>query len=139
MTILERISRMIYSIIISTIIKQILNTLINNQKLINENKRIDKNKKKKILSIYRKIIIKFIVYSILSIGFSIFFCLYLMCFCYVYPNSQYILFKDISISFSIGLIYPFILYLIPTILRKISLKNNSECLFKIGKLFEMIC
>jgi hypothetical protein len=50
------------------------------------------------------------------------------CFCEVYVNTQGAFIKDSLLSFGLGIIIPFVLYLIPTTLRLISLK------FYIGKL-----
>ena len=111
--------------------------LINNQKEISE---IKKTKNKiQILKLNKRINIKFIFYTILSISFSLLFWAYISSFCYVYSNTQYILFKDIAISFTIGILYPFPLYLIPTLFRYLSYKYKKECLFKLGKLIELAC
>ena len=56
-------------------------------------------------------------------------------FCAVYKNTQIIFIKDSLMSFLGGIIYPFPLYLIPTILRIISLKSEKgklRCLYKLS-------
>ena len=55
-------------------------------------------------------------------------------FCAVYRNTQKYLLCDTIISFGLGLLYPFGLYLIPGFLRINSIKNkNKKCLYKISK------
>ena len=59
------------------------------------------------------------------------------CFCAVYINTQGAFIKDSISSFILGLLYPFILYLFPAVLRIISLKAGKaklscSCLYKIS-------
>ena len=54
-----------------------------------------------------------------------FFWYFVSCFCAAYINTQKILINDTLISFAISMIYPFGLYLIPSILRLITLKPNK--------------
>ena len=64
---------------------------------------------------------------------------YLTCFNAVYQNTQIYLIKNTLISFGISLIYPFILNIIPAILRKQSLKKgNKECLYNTSKIFQIL-
>ena len=57
------------------------------------------------------------------------------CFCAVYRNTQIIFLKDCGISFLTELLEPFILYLIPSILRAISLKcNGCSCVYKLSEM-----
>ena len=54
------------------------------------------------------------------------------CFCAVYHNTQMAFIKDSILSFILGLLYPFILYLFPATLRIISLKagkSNLSCIY----------
>ena len=51
----------------------------------------------------------------------------------VYRNTQYLLLKDTLISFGISLIFPFVIYLIPGLLRIPALtdpEKNKKCLYK---------
>ena len=63
-------------------------------------------------------------------------CNSIACFCAVYVNAQMAFIKDSIISFILGLLYPFILYLFPVLLRIISLRaaksNFLLCLYKIS-------
>ena len=59
-------------------------------------------------------------------------------FCAVYQNTQITFLKDYFSSFLLGLLYPFILYLAPSALRILSLRN-SKCKLKwIYKLSDII-
>ena len=61
---------------------------------------------------------------------------YVSCFCAIFKNTQIYLLKEILISFSISLLYPFIQILFPSIFRIISLNKPEELLFKISKLIQ---
>ena len=69
-------------------------------------------------------------------GFILLFYWYLItCFCAVYENTQNAFIKDSLLSFSVGLLYPFLLYLFPTILRKLSFKSRKgklSCFYKMS-------
>ena len=60
------------------------------------------------------------------------------CFCAVYENTQMAFIKDSLSSFGLGLLYPFILYLFPTILRIIALRCNKSNLSFVYKLSDII-
>ena len=83
--------------------------------------------------------IKYICFFCLCILFLIFFWYYLSSFGAVYQNTQIYLIKNILISFSFSLIYPFIINIFPVILRIYSLKeSNGECIFKFSKIIHFI-
>ena len=53
--------------------------------------------------------------------------------CAVYVNTQSAFIKDSLCSFGLGLLYPFILYLFPSILRLIALKaQKASCIYSIS-------
>ena len=52
--------------------------------------------------------------------------LYVSCFCGIYVNTQIHLIKDAIISFSLSLIYPFGILLIPGIFRISALKAKKK-------------
>ena len=59
------------------------------------------------------------------------------CFCAVYENTQIAFIKDSFSSFALGLLYPFVLYLFPAILRIIALratKIRCKCIYAISDL-----
>ena len=87
----------------------------------------------------RCLIIKYLLFFILSILFLLFFWHYLSSFCAVYQNTQIYLIKNILISFGFSLVYPFAINLIPGILRIYSLKDPSrKFTFNISKIIQFI-
>ena len=68
----------------------------------------------------------------------IFYWYIITCFCEVYINTQMAFIKDSLVSFGLGIIIPFAVYLIPTCLRLISLKFNRGNLSFIYKLSDII-
>ena len=83
--------------------------------------------------------IKTIFFFITNFFFILLFWYYLGCFCAVYKNTQYHLIKDTLISYGIGILTPFLTFLIPGIFRIPSLKeytSGKKELYKIGKLFQ---
>ena len=124
---------MIYSLLISTILKLLLNFLGLYEEEIVELKKNKKNKEKIFLKIKKKIIIFFIITYILLFLFWI----YLGCFCYVYKNTQIHLLKDVISSFSISLITPFFVVLLPCFMRIYALKDKNgkrSVLYKISNI-----
>ena len=131
---------MIYSLLISSVLKVLLSILglyETNILSIKKKKIIDKEVKKELFNIKLKIILFFIITYILLI----FFWIYLGCFCAVYKNTQKHLLLDVFSSFCISFITPFIKYLIPGMFRIPSLnteKGKRPLLFKFSKLLQMI-
>ena len=80
-------------------------------------------KGKKVISTLK---IKFILFFIINFIFILLFWYYLSCFCAVYKNSQYHLFKDTLICLGIGYITPFGTNLIIALIRVNSLKTYTK-------------
>ena len=134
-----QLPQMIYSLLISSLLKNILNVLGLYEDNILEIKKISDEKiiQKKLYKIKCKIIIFFILTYILLF----FFWIYLGCFCAVYKNTQIHLFINVLLSFAFSFVTPFIKCLIPGIFRIISLnknKNNRYLLYKFSKLLQML-
>jgi len=89
--------------------------------------------------IRRVIIIKYIFFYILGIIFLLMFWYYLSSFCAVYQNTQIFLIINTFISFGISLLFPFLINLIPSLLRNLSLRSpKQECLYKISQYIQII-
>ena len=72
-------------------------------------------------------------------GFLVLFWFYLSSFCAVYQNTQIFLIINTFISLGIAFLYPIVIDIIPSMLRKIALNNNkSECLYEISKAIQII-
>ena len=132
-----QLPQMFYSFLISTILTSLLSILGLYEKNIIIIKNNKKNKiliKKEVKKITIKVILFFIsTYILLFLSW-----IYLGCFCAVYKNTQMHLLLDVSSSFGISFISPFIIYLIPGLLRIPSLKNDKRSfLFKLSNLLQM--
>ena len=138
-----QIPQILYSTLVSTAIHVILKILSLTEKNVLELKDIIDNKiiMKKAKKIENCLKIKFIIFFILSFVFMVFFWYFISCFCAVYVNTQIILIKDTIISFSLSMVYPFGLNLLPGIFRIPSLRaknKNKECLYKTSTIIALI-
>ena len=131
----------IYSTIISMILNYPLNFLaLSNDSIINfkqYNINIENRKKGKIL--INNLLIKFVLYFIISFLFLLFFWYYISMFCSIYKNTQMHLLKDTLISFGLSLLIPFVIYLLPGIFRipSLSIENKKrEYLYKFSKFLQ---
>ena len=130
----------IYSVIIISIIIIILKYISLSQMDILGIK-FEKNKynfKAKAIIAIKCLIIKYIAFFIFSILFLLLFWYYLSCFCIIYKNTQVYLIKNFIISFTLFLIYPFVIHFLHTFLRIRSLKNPGKFLFKISQLIQLL-
>ena len=138
-----QIPQIIYSTLISSIFNIILKILALPEKSILKIKQEDKNENLENQSqkVLKCLYYKFILFFIISFIFLIFFLYYLSCFCAVFRNTQLHLIKDTIISFSLSLIYPIALYLLPGIFRILSIRNaekNRIVMYKFSKFIEAI-
>ena len=131
----------VYSTIISTILDYSFNFLaLSNDSIINfkqDNSII--NIKKRTKSLINNLIIKFILYFIISFLFLLFIWYYISMFGVIYKNTQMHLLKDTLISMGLSLIFPFVIYLLPGIFRIPSLSNKNkkrECLYNFSKILQ---
>ena len=75
----------------------------------------------------RKILFwKYICFYILGFFSILFFGYYISAFGAVYQNSQFILIKNTIISYIFSLVFPFIIIIIPAVLRRYSLKDATR-------------
>ena len=136
-------------ILYSTALSSINNALISYLSLSEKNILIIKNTKEKnkenlsklVYEIKKCLIIKFILFFLFNFLSLIFFWYYLGCFCAVYKNTQIHLIKDTLVSFSLSLLYPFGLCLLPGIFRIKALNSKNqdkECMYNFSKLLQLI-
>ena len=133
--------QMLYSTLISAVINLIVKTLSLSEKniLTIKNEKNIEDSKKKIPKILKCLIIKFILFYVISILLLILFWYYLACFCAVYKNTQKHLLSDTLMSFFFSLLYPFGLNLLPGILRIPALqKKNWVFVYKISQIIQLI-
>ena len=130
-----------YSFAISQIFNTIIKYIFLSERNIVEIKKEQTMEKANdvIDKVKKRIIIKYICYFGLSSIFLIFFWYYLSSFGAVYQNTQVYLIENTLISFAVSLIYPFIINIIPAVLRIKALKGlNNEFMFKISIYFQYI-
>jgi hypothetical protein len=130
--------RYIYSIIICSIINTIMKFIfLSHRNIIQlKNEKNNYNYNYRYIMTIKCLIIKYIFFFIFNIIMCIFFWYYLSCFCSIYRNSQIYLIINTIISFSFSLIYGFIIFLIPGILRIHSLKNPGKFCFRISLIMQ---
>ena len=138
-----QIPQILYSSLISGFINIVIKYLSLSDSEIIKLKR-EKNKEEldnKVLELIKILKIKFIIFFIFAF-FLLFFCMYYVtCFCGIYSNTQTQLIKDSVISFSLSFVYPFGIFIIPTILRIHALRaknKNKEFLYKLSQIMEKI-
>ena len=129
--ILYQIPKMIYSTIVSQVMSSLLEKLsLSQDEILNLKEKGDVGEmKKEIQRLIKYIKIKCFLFFIICIVLFLVFWYYLSAFCSIYYNTQIPLIKDNFISFSISLLYPFVLDLLPGIFRIIGLRNKIKCIY----------
>ena len=135
---IQKIPQMIYSVIISQLIEVLLCFLSLTDKYVYQIKRLKIRSLTKLNKIYLIIKLKFCFFFIITFLLFSFYWYIISAFCAVYINTQIIFIKDSAFSFTLGLAYPFILYLFPSCLRIICLKNKNINLKGLYKLSDII-
>ena len=133
-----QIPQIIYSSLISAVITTLITYLSLPEKSIIElkqEKNID-NLDSKVDVILKSLKIKFFLFFLISFVLLISFTFYIICFCGVYINTQVHLIKDSLVSFLLSLIYPFGIFFLLCMLRKLSLSDKNkdrECIYKLSQ------
>jgi len=135
--------RIIYSTFVTSLIIYLLKLLSLSEKSILELKKCETKifAKKKAYYLVKKLDIKFTIFYIISFSLLLFFWYYIGCFCCVYKNTQMILFRDSMICFTLSMIYPIFLCMIPCTLRLIALRDKLErkkCIYKFSQFLTLI-
>ena len=139
--IIYHISQILYSSLLSLTITIIIRYLaLSEQKIISfKHENIKTLLKEKFVKLSYKLRVHFSLFFILSFLFSLAFGYYLICFCCIYVNTQIHLIKDSVMSFGLSLLYPFVIYLLPSVLRIYALhssKKNKYCWYKLSKILQ---
>ena len=132
---IQQIPQIIYSTAISQLIEIFLCYLSLTDKHYYQVKESKKISKRSLKGIMKCIQIKIAFFYVFTSLMFIFYWYLICCFCAVYQNTQVAFIKDSLLSFALGIVTPFGVYLIPSLLRIISLKmkkNNMECLYNLS-------
>ena len=136
-----QLPQMIYSFLLSSVLKKILNYFGLYEENILKIKQCEDKEEKKILieKEIRYIKIKIIIFFIITYIVLFFMWIYLGCFCAVYKKIQIHLLFDVLSSFGFSFITPIFLNLFPGMLRIPSLrsKNKRPLMFKFSKLLQI--
>ena len=142
-TFIYQISQIIYSSWISAVISILIKFLTLSEKGIIEIKNEEKIEELNLIvkKLKNALKIKFILFFIVTFLLLGFFLFYISCFCGIYVNTQNHLIKDSLISFTLSLVYPFAIYLLPGIFRIYALKDRNkvkECMYKFLQLIQSL-
>ena len=134
----QQIPQIVYSTAVSQLIEVFLCFLSMTDKHFYEIKNLDYNSRYKTFQIIKCVKIKLTIYFIFTCLMFAFYWYAIACFCAVYANTQFAFIKDSLCSFGLGLLYPFILYLFPAVLRLIALRATNTRLSFIYALSDII-
>ena len=137
------VPNILYTAVITIIIKNILIEFIFTEGNIISIKTADKSHKDDtIKSTFTSVKLKCILFYVLSIFITFFIWIYLACFFTVFKNSQLIVIKNSLISLGATMLFPFAFYMLPAILRIFSLESretkNRLCLYVFSRIFEYL-
>ena len=138
-----QIPQIIYSSVISLVISVLVKYLSLSQKIIvkfkqEKNNELIELKFQKLLLILK---IRFILFFVVTFLLLLTFAYYNICFCGIYVNTQVHLIKDSLVSFTLSLVYPFGIYLIPGIFRRKALndeKKSKKYIYKFSQLLQNV-
>ena len=127
---IQQIPQILYSTIISQLLEVFICYLSLTDKHIYEIKNLTcSNKKLEIVNILKCIKLKLIYFFCFTFIFLGFYWYIVSAFCAVYQKTQIIFLNDSLFSFLSSLLYPFVLYLFPSALRKLSFKFRIKYMY----------
>ena len=140
---LYQLPQIFLSFFISSIVNMILKLLsLSEKNILNLKQEKDL---KRVNEIYKDtkdcIMIKFIIFFIVSNCLLLFFWYFISCFCAVYINTQLILIDDTLMSFFLSMFYPFLINLFPGIFRLPALRaknKDKESLYKFSEIIALL-
>ena len=135
------IPKIIYSFIISYIFISFIKYFSLSERNFYEIKNEENMNKinDKAQNVRRCLLIKYILFFLLSFLFLILFWFYLSSFCAVFKNTQIYVVINTFISFGLFLFFPIIFNILPCAFRIYSLKKrNKKCIFKMSKYLQLV-
>ena len=124
-----QLAQMVYSTIVSQVLQIFINYLTMTDIQYYQIKELSNENNiniKQTSSIMQCVKYQLIIFHIFTFLLFFFFWYLISAFCAVYENTQIIFITDSVSSFLMGLLYPFILYIIPSVLRFVSLKAKEK-------------
>jgi len=122
---IQQIPQIVYTTIISQILEVFLCYLSMTDKYIYQIKN-SKFNSKDVTRIFKCINIKFLLFFIFTFAMFSFYWYSVASFCAVYENSQTTFIKDSFLSFLLGIIYQFVIYLITSALRICAINKEKK-------------
>ena len=135
---MQQIPQIAYSTLVTQLIEVFLCFLSMTDKYFYEIKNLESDSRYEVFKIIKCVKIRITFYFIFTCIMFAFYWYAIACFCAVYVNTQNAFIKDSLSSFALGLLYPFILYLIPAVLRLIALRATNSRLSFIYALSDII-
>ena len=130
---IQQIAQIVFSTVATQMIEVFICFLSLTDKHYYEIKNLKNEEKYNMFSILKCVERKIIFFYIFTFLLFAFYWYAIACFCAVYQNTQMAFITDSISSFLLGLLYPFILYLFPSILRLIALKaQKASCIYSIS-------
>ena len=133
---IQQIPQIVYTTIISQLMEIFLCYLSLTDKHVyaikNSNQALKGKKTQNILKCIKYKLVSFFIFTFIIFGTYWYI---VSVFCAVYQNTQIIFLKDCLSSFGLGLLYPFVIYLIPSLFRIISIrfpKQELRCMYKLS-------
>ena len=123
---IQQIPQIIYSSLVSLIMEILIGLLSYTHVNIYYIRQLEELNMNKVKKIFKVIKIKIIIFYVVILIFLAFYWYLISSFCAVYNNTQIIYLKDFATSFSLGLLYPFIIQLFLAFLRMCSLKKKTK-------------
>ena len=137
---IQQIPQIIYSTIVSKLIETFLCFLSLTDKYYYQAKDFKEISRQFLMGILRCVKIKIAFFFLFSSLMFIFYWYIITCFCSVYKNTQIAFIKDSLLSFVLGNLFPFAIYLFSSLFRIIALKGkkcNLECVYKLSNIIPL--
>ena len=137
------LSYIVFSFLISDTLITLIRNIILSEKNICEIKKENtyKEASKKILKVKKCLAIKYVIYYIIGVIILSFLWYYLSSFGAVYKNTQIYLIKNTAISIAFSFLCPFIINILPGIIRFYALKapnKDKKCLYNFSLILQFI-
>ena len=135
-----------FSALISSLIKNLLLLVAFPENDILEIKKVEiednTKRNKEIQEVKTIVMIRCYLYFFSNIIFLCFIWIYISSFFMIFQNTQIYVIQNTLISFGISMVAPFILYFIPTFVKKIAMKGEGSqgryCLYILATIFQVL-